>query len=220
MSSNMLEFSDKVISNNNNNILLEILDKLNGVVVELNNNKEFKNIITQIKNVINLFNYLLKKNEENTEFMIGEIIKIREQVNEKLDSDISLVKTKIFENGKYIGQFKDGKMEGKGTFYFNDGNIYEGEIKNNIFEGKGTFYYHSGEKYEGDFKNNMRDGRGVYYYKNGDLYEGEWKKHKRHGKGVIYYEDGARQMGDFKEDKPYGKHVIMFSDGKTDKKKY
>ena len=216
----MLEFGDKIISNNNNNILLEILGELNRVVVDLNGQKNFKNIITQIKNAINLLNYLLKKNDENTNSIIGEIKKVGEQVNKKFDSDVVLVKKKIFENGEYTGQFKDGKMEGRGTFYFNNGDKYEGEIKNNIFEGKGAYYYHNGEKYVGDFKKNMRDGRGVFYYKNGDLYEGEWKKHKRHGKGVIYYEDGTRQMGDFKDDKPYGKHVIMFSDGKTDKKKY
>ena len=216
----MLEFGDKIISNNNNNILLEILGELNRVVVDLNGQKNFKNIIAQIKNAINLLNYLLKKNDENTNSIIGEIKKVGEQVNKKFDSDVVLVKKKIFENGEYTGQFKDGKMEGRGTFYFNNGDKYEGDIKNNIFEGKGAYYYHNGEKYVGDFKKNMRDGRGVFYYKNGDLYEGEWKKHKRHGKGVIYYEDGTRQMGDFKDDKPYGKHVIMFSDGKTDKKKY
>ena len=113
----MLVFSDKIKSNNNNNILLEILDKLNGVVDDLNCHKKSKNIITQIKNVINLLNFLLKKNEDSTKSIIGEIQKVGEQVNKKFDSDITLVKTKIFENGKYIGQFKDGNMEGKGTFF-------------------------------------------------------------------------------------------------------
>jgi len=42
-------------------------------------------------------------------------------------------------------------------------------------EGKGIYYYSNGERYKGDFKNNMREGKGIYYYSNGDRYKGESK---------------------------------------------
>jgi len=178
MSSNIFDYGNEIISNNNNNILLDILNRLNDVVDDLKGHNKFKNVITQIKNIIGILNNLLKQNEENTKSIIGEIQKVGEQVNKKFDSDIVLVKTKMYENGKYIGQLKDGIMEGKGTFYFNDGNKYEGEIKNNIFEGKGTYTYANGDKYVGDFKKNMKDGRGVYYHKKEIYMKGNGKRIK------------------------------------------
>ena len=32
----------------------------------------------------------------------------------------------VWKNGDYYGAWKDGKMEGKGTYYKSDGSIYEG----------------------------------------------------------------------------------------------
>ena len=33
------------------------------------------------------------------------------------------------EYGKYIGDLKDNKMDGKGTFYYNNGDKYEDDFK-------------------------------------------------------------------------------------------
>ncbi len=38
-------------------------------------------------------------------------------------------------------------MEGKGIYYFNNGNRYEGDFKNDKREGKGIMYFNNGEKY-------------------------------------------------------------------------
>ena len=46
-------------------------------------------------------------------------------------------------------------------------------------EGKGIYYYNDGDRYEGDFKNGKREGKGIEYYNNGDRYEGDWKKGKK-----------------------------------------
>ena len=47
--------------------------------------------------------------------------------------------TKEYEYGKYIGDYENGKREGNGIFYYNDGDKYEGEYVNNKREGKGIF---------------------------------------------------------------------------------
>ena len=36
--------------------------------------------------------------------------------------------------------------QGKGKFFFNNGDRYEGEFKNDKLNGKGTFYYKDGKK--------------------------------------------------------------------------
>ena len=51
-------------------------------------------------------------------------------------------------------KIKNGYSEGKGIYYYNDGDRYEGEHKNGKAEGKGIYYYHNGERYEGDYKDN------------------------------------------------------------------
>ena len=43
------------------------------------------------------------------------------------------------ENGKYVGQWKNGKWNGQGTFTYNDGVKYVGEFKDNYFHGEGSF---------------------------------------------------------------------------------
>lgn len=51
--------------------------------------------------------------------------------------------------GKYIGQFKDGKANGIGSFYYSDGSKYQGNWKDNYPEGKGIKIYPDGSRTEG-----------------------------------------------------------------------
>lgn len=41
-------------------------------------------------------------------------------------------------------------------------------------DGKGKFYYQNGEVYDGYYKLDKRDGFGEYFYMNGDVYKGYW----------------------------------------------
>ncbi len=84
------------------------------------------------------------------------------------------VKTNEF--GKYVGQLKDDKKEGKGTFYWTNGDRYEGDFKNDKREGNGKYFYKNGNRYEGTFKDDQFDGYGIFFWNNGDRYEGEYKK--------------------------------------------
>ena len=68
-----------------------------------------------------------------------------------------------------------------------DNGRYEGDILNNLIEGKGIFYYNNGDKYEGDWKNNIREGKGILFYNNGNRYEGEFKNDLREGNGIFYF---------------------------------
>ena len=58
-----------------------------------------------------------------------------------------------YPDGKYIGQVVNGKAEGKGIWYGDNGNRYEGEWRNDKKEGKGIYYHNNGDRYEGDNRN-------------------------------------------------------------------
>ena len=82
---------------------------------------------------------------------------------------------KFSDEGKYYGNWKNGKFEGQGTLTFANGDKYVGEWKNDLANGKGTCTWTSGEKYIGEFKNNVREGQGTYTYADGTIKKGIWK---------------------------------------------
>ncbi|MES2426381.1 MAG: hypothetical protein V4560_05385 [Bacteroidota bacterium] len=61
---------------------------------------------------------------------------------------------------KYTGMFNDRKREGKGVFYFADGDKFDGEWLNNQ-KAKGTYYFNTGSKYTGNYDSNGNEYNGV-----------------------------------------------------------
>ena len=64
-----------------------------------------------------------------------------------------------WENGtKYMGEWKDGKKHGQGTFTYGkgkwEGDKYEGEFKDGYRNGQGTYTSQDGTKGKGEFKDN------------------------------------------------------------------
>jgi hypothetical protein len=82
-----------------------------------------------------------------------------------------------FANGnKYVGQYKDSKRSGQGTFTFADGNKYEGEWRNDKRNGQGTETFADGDKYMGEYKDNQRHGQGIEYTESGSIIkQGRWE---------------------------------------------
>ena len=54
-----------------------------------------------------------------------------------------------------------------------------------MIEGKGIFYYENGNIYIGEFKNNVREGKGVLFYRNGDIEMGNYSKNEIVGKSLF-----------------------------------
>jgi len=68
----------------------------------------------------------------------------------------------FYKNGDiYYGDFKAGEKTGKCEFWFAQGDSYIGDIINGLKEGDGIFKWSDGTSYTGSFKNNMKNGRGV-----------------------------------------------------------
>ena len=176
---------------------------------EIKNKSEVSNykrciieMIKRIKTIIVKMNSIINEKNNNKEIIINLISTLENQQKEK-------AKEIIYGDGKYIGQIVNGIKEGKGIFYYNDGDKYEGEWKNDTKEGKGVYYFKKGDKYEGDWKNDNMEGKGVYYYSSGNRYEGDWKNDKHEGNGIFYYYNGDREMGDYFNGSPIGKHITL-----------
>ena len=74
--------------------------------------------------------------------------------------------------GNYVGELKNGKPHGKGTYIWKNGTKYEGEWKDGERYGQGRFTFTDGSKYEGEWE----DGKPwnlTIYDKNGKII-GKW----------------------------------------------
>ena len=85
----------------------------------------------------------------------------------------------------YIGQFKNGKRHGKGKYIYTDGSIYLGNFENGEWHGKGTITNSYGDKYVGEFKQGKRDGLGSITTSNGHTFVGTFKNDISTGSGTF-----------------------------------
>lgn len=120
----------------------------------------------------------------------------------------------IYPSGaKYEGNFKDGKIQGKGILYFSDGNKYIGDWVDHYREGKGKMIFTSGDVYQGDFRHSRINGKGIMEFVNGDRYEGNWTDDRQHGFGKYFYSDGDHYEGAFYAGKLHGQGSMFYKDG-------
>ena len=195
MEQNRRDLNNKIYSNNND-ILLEIVNDLQ----QLLNNSKDDLIMKTLGNAINKINHIISENKKYDELIRNDISLLQEkldnlEINNKNKQELK------FADGRYVGQVLKGLPEGKGMFYYPNGDRYEGDWKSGKREGKGIYYYKSGSRYEGDWRNDKKEGKGIFYWDNGDRYEGDIINGKREGKGIIYFANGDRRMGDFLNDK-------------------
>ena len=113
----------------------------------------------------------------------------------------------IFGGDKYVGEFRNGKEHGQGTYTSANGNKYVGEFKNGERQGHFTVTFANGDKYVGKYRNNKRTGQGTYNWANGDKYVGEHRDGKEHGQGTYTYADGRKYVGEFKNGEFHGKGI-------------
>ncbi len=115
--------------------------------------------------------------------------------------------------GRYEGELRGGKANGRGTSVWANGDRYEGEWKDHLRHGHGTKVWASGDRYEGEWKDDERNGRGTMVWLIGHRYEGEWKDDERNGRGTMVDADGGRYEGEWKDDERNGRGTMVDADG-------
>lgn len=126
-----------------------------------------------------------------------------------------------WENGdRYVGKFRDGYIDGRGTIYFRDGTEYSGQWKCNRFHGDGTRRFKNGNVYNGNYVDGKRQGQGKCYFANGDMYSGDWKDDTIHGFGRYYYNNGHSFEGMFRNGKRNGRGKYQLTDGRIEVYRY
>ena len=116
----------------------------------------------------------------------------------------------------YEGEFVAGVRSGQGTSYENGVMIYKGEFAEGIASGKGTAYDHKTGvmTYQGDFSEGLPEGTGKAYKNGAMVYQGEFSAGKYNGKGVLYPAEGEELDATFKDGVPDGT-VTWSKSGKT-----
>ena len=198
---------DKKIYNDN------VADFLKFIFIKLNQNQnkekeEEKKVIIEAK-----------EKEETKEEKTEKRIELEDggyYIGELINDEIPNGKGKyFFKNGEtYEGSIKEDKFEGNGKYIYENSEYYIGEWKDDLRNGKGILYYKNGNiKYEGDFINDKYEGNGKYIWENGDYYEGEYKNGFNNGKGILYYNNGKIEYeGEFLNDKFEGNGKYIYDD--------
>ena len=108
-----------------------------------------------------------------------------------------------FSNGIFRGDLNlSGIPEGSGVFEGNDGSHYAGEFRKGRLQGKGDLITPDGRHYTGDFMENQPHGEGECLWPDGRRYKGNFSRGKMHGIGVFYWPDGSRFTGLFDNNVP------------------
>jgi hypothetical protein len=105
------------------------------------------------------------------------------------------VKCGVCPTGVYEGEVKNGKRNGKGTFYYSWGALYCGEWKDDRKHGKGKFTTPDGLMYDGDWVDDMRHGKGEWFNSWFGTYYGEWEDDHITGEGTLIDLKGVSHSG-------------------------
>ena len=128
-----------------------ILDLVSGKILQhLKNNSEILSYLKGTKRIINFVESI------KTEMPKWKTTKSSKQLNLfESEDDKNKAKTINIENeGRYIGEIKNGLRHGKGKMIYNNGNIYEGNWLNDLFDGKGNYLHKKyGQNTSGDWEN-------------------------------------------------------------------
>jgi hypothetical protein len=139
-------------------------------------------------------------------------------VGEFRDGKLTGRGTYTLPNGeKYVGEFRDGKRTGQGTYSWVNGEKYVGEFRDGKRTGLGTFSWPNGEKYVGQFRDGKLTGEGTYTWANGNKYVGELNASKLNGQGTYTWANGEKYVGEFREDERSGKGTFSWPNGQISK---
>jgi hypothetical protein len=135
----------------------------------------------------------------------GESITYIGEIKNKQPNGIGVA---IYNNDhalRYAGNFVNGMYQGKGTMLFKNGAFLTGDWKNGKLNGKGCNLTVNGNIYMGPFSDGKREGKGNLIYSDNSILQGEWRNDKFNGRS-IYIPASAATVSDniYVDDKKNG----------------
>ena len=92
---------------------------------------------------------------------------------------------------RYVGNFSNGMYNGKGVMLFKDSvSFLAGEWRGGKLNGKGANLMSGGSIYIGDFANGVKNGRGVLFYADNSAMVASYRDDKLNGRGISIWKDG------------------------------
>ena len=127
------------------------------------------------------------------------------EIRDGKPSGMGVAKYKSGNAVRYVGSFLNGMYNGKGTMFFKEGAFLTGEWKNGKLNGKGSFLKETGILYIGEFVNGVRQGKGIIFYKDNRMIMGNFSNDKLNGRGFEIFADGSIVSDvNYKDDKRNG----------------
>ncbi|KAK4276754.1 hypothetical protein QN277_014866 [Acacia crassicarpa] len=118
-----------------------------------------------------------------------------------------------FVNGRYEGDWVDGRYDGYGIESWARGSRYKGQYRQGLRHGYGVYRFYTGDSYAGEWFNGQSHGMGVQTCSDGSCYIGEFKYGVKHGLGCYHFRNGDRYAGEYFGDKIHGFGVYHFANG-------
>jgi hypothetical protein len=91
---------------------------------------------------------------------------------------------------EYRGSVRNGRIEGYGIFLDQSGLFYQGQWRSGRMHGRGTLKLPLGDEYIGEFRAGRADGHGRYIDVTGEVYDGAFADGRRHGRGTTKLPNG------------------------------
>ncbi|XP_073059762.1 uncharacterized protein [Primulina eburnea] len=118
-----------------------------------------------------------------------------------------------FVNGRYEGDWVDGRYDGYGIESWAKGSRYRGQYRLGLRHGYGVYNFYTGDTYAGEWCNGQSNGVGQQTCADGSCYIGEFKCGVKHGLGRYHFRNGDRYAGEYFNDKIHGFGVYHFANG-------
>jgi hypothetical protein len=114
---------------------------------------------------------------------------------------------------KYEGEYRAGKLNGKGVMTWPDGDRCAAVWRDDKRNGQGVYTWADGDRYAGDYRDDKMTGHGVYSFASGNRYEGEFLNDRFDGQGVKTWTTGERYEGEWRDGKANGSGTLVTRGG-------
>ncbi|XP_014498815.1 MORN repeat-containing protein 1 [Vigna radiata var. radiata] len=118
-----------------------------------------------------------------------------------------------FVNGRYEGDWVDGRYDGYGIESWARGSRYRGQYRQGLRHGYGVYRFYTGDSYSGEWCNGQSHGVGLQTCSDASCYIGQFKYGVKHGLGCYHFRNGDRYAGEYFGDKIHGFGVYHFANG-------